>query len=59
MGDGRAEGLSAVEMEGKLQFHITPDAWCKLHVHIFESSEFEGLYVGDYCIYLADDINDH
>ena len=21
MGDGRAEGLSAVEMEGKLQFH--------------------------------------
>ena len=50
MGDGRAEGLSAIEMEGKL-VSLTPDA-DGTYIHIFESSQLEGLYVGD-LLYLS------
>ena len=54
MGDGRAEGLSATETEGKLRFHS-----CQLmhfnadgmQVQICESPIVEGSYIGDlwYC----------
>ena len=58
MGDGRAEGLSAVEMEGKLQFH----SHLTLMELTFTSLKVRNLKVctvGLYCIYLPDDINDH
>ena len=55
MGDGRAEGLSAVEMEGKLQFHshltlmaqILVPCWTDMHVSISASLQLEGSYVGN------------
>ena len=55
MGDGRAEGSSAIGDEGKLQCHlrltsmaqVLVPCWNQMHVHIFESSRLEGLYVGD------------
>lgn len=57
MGDGRAEGLSATEMEGKLRFHSCQiDALMHfntdgMQVRICESPIVEGSYIGDlwYC----------
>ena len=46
MGDGRAEGSSAIG-DGRLAaISLMPDV-DGTHVHIFESSQPEGLYVGD------------
>ena len=46
MGDGRAEGSSAIGDRGQDAISLTPDV-DGTHVHIFESSQLEGLYVGD------------
>ena len=46
MGDGRAEGLSAVGDGGQGAISLTPDV-DGMHVHIFESSQLKGSYVGD------------
>ena len=46
MGDSRAEGSSAIEDGGKAAISITPDIDA-MHVHIFESLQPEGSYVGD------------
>ena len=46
MGDGRAEGPSAIGDGGQAAISLTPDA-DGTHVHIVESSQLEGLYVGD------------
>ena len=46
MGDGRAGGSSAVGDGGQAALSFTPDV-DGLHVHIFESSQLEGSYVGD------------
>ena len=45
MGDGRAEGLSAIGDGGQAAISLTPDA-DGTHIHIFESSKLEGSYVG-------------
>ena len=45
MGDGRAEGLSAIGDGRKAAISLTPNV-VGIHIHIFESSQFEGLYVG-------------
>ena len=53
MGDGRAEGSSATEDGGQAAVSSHPMAqvpipcWIPMHVHIFESSQLEGSYVGD------------
>ena len=44
MGDGRAEKLSAIEMESKLEFH---SCLLLIQIYIFESSQPEVLNVGD------------
>lgn len=57
MGDGRAEGLSATETEGKLRFHSCQiDALMHfnadgMQVRICEIPIVEGSYIGDlqYC----------
>ena len=49
MGDGRAEGLSAIGDGRKAAISLTPNI-VGIHIHIFESSQFEGLYVG-YLLY--------
>ena len=46
MGDGRAEGLSAIGDGGQAAVSLTPDI-DGTHVHIFESSQRGGSYVGD------------
>lgn len=46
MGDGRAEGSSAVGDGGRAAVSLTPDT-DGTHVHIFERSQLEGSYVGD------------
>lgn len=46
MGDGRAEGSSAVEDEGQTTVSLMPYA-NGTQVYIFESSQLEGSYVGD------------
>ena len=46
MRDGRAEGWSAIEDRGQAAIPLTPDV-DGTHVHIFESSQLEGSYVGD------------
>ena len=46
MGDGRTEGSSAVGDGGRAAVSLTPDI-DGTHVHIFESSQLEGSYVGD------------
>ena len=46
MGDGRAEGSSAIGVRGQAAISLTPDV-DGTHVHIFESSQLEGSYVGD------------
>ena len=45
MGDGRAEGSSAIRDEGQAAISPTPDV-DGMHVHIFESSQLEGSDVG-------------
>ena len=46
MGDGRAEGSSAIGDGGQAAVSLRPDI-DGTHVHNFESSQLEGLYVGD------------
>ena len=46
MGDGRAEGLSAMGDGGQAAISLTPDI-DGTHDRIFESSQLEGSYVGD------------
>ena len=46
MGDGRAEGSSAIGDRGQAAISFTPDI-DGTQVCIFESSQVEGLYVGD------------
>ena len=54
MGDGRAEGSSAIGDGGQAAVSLMPDiddtdsgfCWNQMHVHIFESSQFEDSYVG-------------
>ena len=46
MGDGRAEGSSAIGDGGQAAVPLTPDV-DGTHVRIFESSQLEGSYVGD------------
>ena len=50
MGDGRAEGRSAIGDGGQAAISLTPDT-DGAHVHIFESSKLEGLYVGNSTVY--------
>ena len=52
MGDGRAEGSSAIGDGEQAANSLTPDA-DGMHVHIFESLKLEGLYVGDLCACLT------
>ena len=55
MGDGRAEGSSVIGDGGQASISLMPDAdgtgsgslLDQMHVSIFESSQLEGLYVGD------------
>ena len=44
MGDGTADGLSAIG--GRAAISLMPDV-DRTHVRTFESSQLEGLYVGD------------
>ena len=46
MGDGRAEGSSAIGDGGRAAISLTPDV-DGTHVHVFESSQLEGSYAGD------------
>ena len=46
MGDGRAEGSAAEGDQGQAAISLTPDA-DGMHIHIFETSQLEGSYVGD------------
>ena len=46
MGDGRAEGLSAIGGGGQAAISLMPDV-AGMQVHIFESSQLECSYVGD------------
>ena len=46
MGDGRAEGSSAIGDRGQAAISLTPDV-DGMHVRIFESSQLEGMYAGD------------
>ena len=46
VGDGRAEGLSAIGDRGRAAISLMPDG-NGTHIHIFESSQLEGSYVGD------------
>ena len=46
MGDGRAEGSSAIGDGGQAAISLTPDV-DGTHVRIFESLQLEGSYVGD------------
>ena len=50
MGDGRAEGSSAIGDGGQAATSLTPDV-DGMHVCIFESSQIEGSYVGDLLYY--------
>ena len=52
MGDGRAEGLSAVGDGGQATMSLMPDA-DGTHVPTFENSQLEGLYVGDLLYYIG------
>ena len=51
MGDGRAEGSSAIGDGGQAAISLMPDM-DGTHVRIFESSQLEGSYVGD-LLYIA------
>ena len=46
MGDGRAEGWSAIGDGGQSQISLMAGA-DGTHLHIFESSQLDGLYVGE------------
>ena len=46
MGDGRAEGSSAIGDGGQAAISLMPDV-DGMNVRIFESSQLEGSYVGD------------
>ena len=46
MGDGRAEGSSAIGDGWQAAISLKPDV-DETHICIFESSHLEGLYVGD------------
>ena len=46
MGEGRAEGSSAIGDGGQAAISLMPDA-DGTHILIFESLQLEGLYVGD------------
>ena len=46
MGDGRAEGLSAIGDGEQAAISLTPEV-AGTHSRIFESSNLEGSYVGD------------
>ena len=46
VGDGRAEGSSAIGDGGQAAISVTPDI-DRTHVHIFESLQLEGSYVRD------------
>ena len=46
MGDGRAEGWSAIGDRVLAAVSLMPDI-DGTHIRIFESSQLEGLYVGD------------
>ena len=52
MGDGRAEGSSAIGDGGQDAISLMPDV-DGMHVHIFESLQLEGSDVGDLlsCVY--------
>ena len=52
MGDGRAEGSSAIGDGGQTAISLTPDV-DEMHICIFESSQFEGSSVKDYCIQIS------
>ena len=48
MGDGRAEGSSAIGDGGQVATSLTPDPDVDgIHIHIFERLQLEGSYVGD------------
>ena len=48
MGDGRAEGSSAIGDGGQVATSLTPDPDVdRMHIHIFERLQLEGSYVGD------------
>ena len=49
MGEGRAEGPSAIGDRGQAAVSLMPDI-DGMHVCIFESLQFEGSYVGDVLI---------
>ena len=51
MGDGRAEGSSAIGEGGQAAIPLTPDV-NGMHVRIFESSPPEGWYIGDLTVSL-------
>ena len=46
MGDGRADGWSAIGDGGQSQISLMAGA-DGTHLHIFESSQLDGLYVGE------------
>ena len=46
MGDGRAEGSSAIGEGGQAAISLMPDT-DGMHIHVFESLQLEGSYVGD------------
>ena len=46
MGDGRAEGSSAIGDGGQAAISPTPDT-DGTHIRIFESLQLEGSYIGD------------
>ena len=56
MGNGRAEGASAIGPGGRAAVSLTLDAngtgspcWDQMCVHVFESSQLEGSYGGGAC----------
>ena len=61
MGDGRAEGSSAIGDEGKLQCHlrltsmaqVLVPCWNQMHVHIFESLQLDSSHVEDLPYWLS------
>ena len=46
MGDGRAEASSAIAEGGQAAITLMPDV-DGMHIHIFENSRLEGLYLRD------------
>ena len=55
MGDGRAEGLSAIGDGGQAAVSLMPDVG-GMHVRIFESLQREGSYVGDLLYFITPEI---